>query len=74
MRALYFLFSAYRELFREAMPPDEVERIRHSTQLAWPLGNDRFRSEIEAMLERRLFCNTWGGETAGAGRKSREAK
>ena len=66
--------AAYCDLCRETMPADAVELIRHSTQLAWPLGNARFRSDIEAMLKRRLACNTWGGARAGAGRKSREAK
>ena len=61
--------SAYRKLFREMLGNDEISQIRRSTQLGWPLGNDRFKSEIEAMQRRRVACNTWGGARYGAGRK-----
>lgn len=61
--------AAYRELFRELMSNEELEQIRCSTRMGWPLGNDRFKTEIEAMLRRRVPCNTWGGARTSAGRK-----
>ncbi len=61
--------AAYRELFGALMSDEELEQIRSSTRLGWPLGNDWFKAEIEAMLRRRVPCNTWGGARTSAGRK-----
>lgn len=62
--------AAYRELFRESMSEEELEQMRCSTQKGWPLGNHRFKAKIEAMLQRRIPCNKWGGARSGSGRKS----
>lgn len=45
---------AYRELFRVAMDSESVHAIRTATQFSTPLGNNRFKADIEATLQRKL--------------------
>lgn len=45
---------AYRELFREALAGDQVHDIRAAVQMGTPLGNDRFRVQVEQMLRRNV--------------------
>ena len=45
---------AYRELFRGTLGPDQLNAIRSAVQTGTPLGNDRFREQIEAALERKV--------------------
>jgi putative transposase len=45
---------AYQELFRNALEPDHVHSIRASVQTGTPLGNDRFRAQVEAALGKRV--------------------
>lgn len=45
---------AYRDLFKAALPTEEIDRIRRATNSNDALGNDRFRHEVEAMLLRRI--------------------
>jgi len=45
---------AYRELFRNALEPDEVHAIRSTVQTGTPLGNARFREQIERILQRKV--------------------
>jgi len=61
--------AAYRELICDAMSDEELAQIRHSTHLGWPMGNNRFKTEIELILRRPIPCNTWGGVRLGCGRK-----
>ncbi len=42
--------QAYRELFRHTIDNEQLHQIRESLQQCRELGNDRFRSEIEAAL------------------------
>jgi putative transposase len=42
---------AYRELFRSALEPDQVHNIRATVQTGTPLGNDRFKEQIEQTLQ-----------------------
>ena len=42
---------AYRELFRSALEPDQVHTIRATVQTGTPLGNGRFRQQIEQTLQ-----------------------
>ena len=56
---------AYRELFRKALDPEQLHDIRATAQTGTPLGNDRFRQEIETALNRKV------GQ-ARRGRPSRE--
>ncbi|MDX8403928.1 MAG: transposase [Mariprofundaceae bacterium] len=45
---------AYRELFRSHIDDGKISEIRASWQTGTPLGNDRFREQIEAVLERKV--------------------
>jgi putative transposase len=45
---------AYRELFRSALDPDQVHTIRATVQTGTPLGNDRFKQQIEQTLQRKV--------------------
>lgn len=45
--------AAYRLLFRAHLPKADVDAIRHATNKAWALGNDRFRDKIESLADRR---------------------
>lgn len=65
--------AAYRELFGDQMTEEQLDRIRSSARMAQPLGNDRFKADIEAALRRRIPRNSWGGARPGAGRKSAAA-
>jgi len=40
----------YRELFRQALEPEQVHDIRTTVQTGTPLGNDRFRQQVELTL------------------------
>lgn len=42
--------KAYRELFRQSLAPEKVHDIRATVQTGTPLGNDRFREEVEHAL------------------------
>jgi len=45
---------AYRELFRNALEPDQVHNIRATVQTGTPLGNERFKQQIEQTLHRKV--------------------
>jgi putative transposase len=40
----------YRQLFNAVPKEDEISAIRNALQTGTPLGNDRFRAEVEAAL------------------------
>jgi len=42
---------AYRELFRGSLAPGQIHAIRSAVQTGTPLGNDRFRDQVEAALK-----------------------
>ncbi len=44
----------YRELFNTALPPEQIHIIRSCTNHNYPLGNDKFRADIEAHLNVRF--------------------
>lgn len=46
--------QAYRELFRTVLEPEQVHDIRACVQTGTPLGNDRFREQIEGILGRTV--------------------
>jgi len=46
--------SAYRDLFRHALDQSLVEDIRATVQTGTPLGNNRFREQIELALQCRV--------------------
>jgi putative transposase len=39
---------AYRELFRHAVSEDDLHRVRSAIHYGQPMGDDRFRAQIEA--------------------------
>lgn len=45
---------AYRELFRQALDPELVRDVRAAVQTGTPLGNDRFREQVEQTLRCRV--------------------
>jgi putative transposase len=45
--------SSYRQLFRAQLAIADVELIRESTNKAWGLGSDQFRTRIEGLAGRR---------------------
>ena len=45
---------AYRALFRNALGEVQLHAIRSSLQTGTPLGSDRFRTQVEAVLGRRV--------------------
>ena len=53
---------AYRELFKQVLDDETVNKIRESTNKAWVLGNDRFKEEIARMVERRISPLAKGGD------------
>ena len=54
--------EAYRDLFRAHIDEKTLEEIRQSTQKSWVLGNDKFKDEIEQLIERRTRPLTRGGD------------
>ncbi len=52
---------AYRNLFTAHLDETMLSAIRDATNKAWPLGNDKFRTSIEAALQRRARPLPRGG-------------
>jgi len=44
----------YRELFCAESNDDEIKEIRSATTFSMPLGSERFKSDVEAMLGRTI--------------------
>ena len=44
--------TAYRELFRTDLEPATVHEIRRAANFSVPLGNERFRAQVEQALGR----------------------
>jgi len=59
--------AAYRGLFSEVLDTDVLSEIRESLQHNHVLGNDRFKSEIERMLARKLGTGRRGRPTKAPG-------
>ncbi len=62
--------AAYRQLFRAAIPRDDLNAIRENTHKGWALGGERFREEIEALGQRRAASKGVGRPRRGAARES----
>ena len=54
--------SAYRALFQHHVDPAKLNEIRDATNKAWVLGDDRFKAEIEVLLNRRTHPASKGGD------------
>ena len=46
--------EAYRALFQRAIDPDRLHAIQVTVQTGTPLGNDRFREQVERTLQRKV--------------------
>jgi putative transposase len=46
--------AAYRDLFRQSMSAEELDMLRCAMHSGTPLGNDRFRRQIEMALGRKI--------------------
>ena len=45
---------AYREPFRQELEAADVASLRNSVNLCVPVGNDKFKSQIERRLKQRI--------------------
>jgi len=59
--------TAYRQLFKTRIAEKTLEEIRNTTNKAWVLGSEYFKSRIEKQLKRRVTPKVRGGD-----RKSNE--
>ncbi|MEE9303344.1 MAG: transposase [Thiotrichaceae bacterium] len=59
--------SFYRHLFDAHLDPSDVRDIRQATNGNYVLGNERFKEEIEAILERRVSRGKAGRPSKVAG-------
>ena len=57
--------SCYRELFADQLSKESVHEIRTALEFSMPLGNDRFRQQIERALGRPLGQARRGRPFAG---------
>jgi putative transposase len=54
--------KSYRSLFKDKLGDDVVSNIRESTNKAWVLGNDRFKEQIEKLIDRQAAPKLRGGD------------
>lgn len=54
--------AAYRALFQTHIDARTLDEIRQATQKGWALGNDRFKDDIERLLQRRTRPLVRGGD------------
>jgi putative transposase len=54
--------AAYRKMFQDRPDDLKIEALREATNKAWVLGNDRFRLEIEDLLQRQATPKRRGGD------------
>ncbi len=45
---------AYRQLFEHQLDYNDIHAIREAVQFSMPLGNEKFKQQIEATLERSI--------------------
>ena len=57
----------YQRLFDQAIDPADIQRIKNAAALSMPLGNSRFKEQIERALNRKI-----GSEHQGRPRKVRK--
>ena len=50
----YHRCYAYRELFREALSPEDIHAIRRAAYYSIPLGSDHFVEQIEKKIGRKV--------------------
>jgi putative transposase len=57
--------ACYRELYSNTLNPEQIDTIRATVQTGTPLGNDRFRDQVEAALGCRTGLARRGRPVAG---------
>lgn len=57
---------AYRMLFRGRIAEQDLSAIRHATNKAWVLGDERFKAQVEARTGRRSTPLPRGGDRKSA--------
>ena len=63
---------AYQSLFKEQITNLTLDEIREATNKAWVLGNDRFKTRIEQMLDRQAAPKPRGGDRKSDGNRKAE--
>lgn len=58
----------YRSLAEDNLDDATLETIRNATNKGWPLGDEKFKNNLEAALKRRLRPLPRGGQRPKAGR------
>jgi len=64
--------SAYRALFEHQVAEQTMDEIRHVTNKAWVLGNDRFLQQIENLTQRQARPKPRGGDKRSAKAKEKQ--
>jgi putative transposase len=59
--------DVYRTLFHDALAPEDLKQIRLATKAGTVIGNDRFREQIEKVLECRIQPLGHGGDRKSKG-------
>ena len=54
--------ETYRKMFKVHIDEKALDEIRQSTQKGWALGSDRFKDEIEQLVQRRTKPLPRGGD------------
>ena len=58
--------AAYQTLFNGTMPEQDINAIRHATNKAWVLGDERFKTQIAQKTGRRAEPLGRGGDRKSA--------
>jgi putative transposase len=66
--------QAYLALFEQPITAEVAKTIRHSTNKGWVLGSDRFQSEVQTMLSRKVTPAQRGGDRRSKKFKSNYTK
>ena len=53
---------SYRSLFNKHISKADIDDIRTATNKAWVLGNDRFKAQIEKLIDRQVQPKPRGGD------------
>lgn len=53
---------AYRQLFGNELSTEHLDEIRLCTNKGWVIGDEKFKQEIELVLNRKVSNLEWGGD------------
>ena len=54
--------TAYRALFKASIDEKDLRAIRETTNKSWVLGSERFKSDVELLLQRQVAPKPRGGD------------